>query len=183
MTQYRRAKFPGGYYFFTVVTYRRRRFLADDLSRACLGSAWQNVRMDRPFDVVAFCLLPDHLHCLWRLPEGDNDFSQRWMLIKKGFTRRYLKAGGRECGQSLSRDKKRERGLWQRRFWEHQIRDEDDLHKHVDYIHYNPVKHGLVDTVENWPWSTYRKFVLEGFYRHRVLSDYDGDFGENFAGK
>ena len=183
MTQYRRAKFCGGCYFFTVVTYKRRRFLADDLSRACLRSAWRSVRLNRPFEVVALCLLPDHLHCLWRLPEGDNDFSQRWMLIKKGFTRRYLKAGGRESGQSLSREKKRERGIWQRRFWEHQIRDQEDLQKHVDYVHYNPVKHGLVHAVEDWPWSTYHRFVRDGFYEHRTLSDYDGNFGEDFAGE
>ena len=183
MTNYRRAKFSGGYYFFTVVTYKRRCFLVDDLSRTCLRSAWRNVRQNRPFEVVAFCLLPDHLHCVWRLPEGDNNFSQRWMLIKKGFTRRYLEAGGRESGQSLSREKKRERGIWQRRFWEHQIRNEKDLHKHIDYIHYNPVKHGIVTAVENWPWSTYHRFVREGFYKHRALNDSDGNFGEDFTGE
>lgn len=183
MTNYRRAKFRGGYYFFTVVTYKRRCFLVDDLSRTCLRSAWRNVRHNRPFEVVAFCLLPDHLHCVWRLPEDDNNFSQRWMLIKKGFTHRYLEAGGHESGQSLSREKKRERGIWQRRFWEHQIRDEEDLRKHVDYIHYNPVKHELVKAVENWPWSTYHRFVREGFYKHKVLNDYDDNFGEDFAGE
>ena len=183
MTQYRRAKFCGGYYFFTVVTYKRRRFLTDDLSRSCLRSAWQNVRQKRPFEVVAFCLLPDHLHCVWRLPGGDNHFSQRWMLIKRGFTRRYLKAGGHESSQSLSREKKRERGIWQRRFWEHQIRDQEDLHKHVDYIHYNPVKHGLVNDVGDWPWSTYHKFVRDGFYNHKTLNKYEGDFGEDFTGE
>ncbi|MHC4539079.1 MAG: REP-associated tyrosine transposase [Planctomycetota bacterium] len=179
MTDYRRAKFHGGYYFFTVVTYLRRPFLVDDLSRVCLRSAWRRVQRDRPFKVVAFCLLPDHMHCLWRLPEGDNDFSTRWLLIKKGFTCRYLKAGGLESGQSLSRKTKRERGIWQRRFWEHQIRDEKDLHKHVNYIHYNPVKHGLIDDVEDWPWSTYHRFVREGFYKHRRLND-DGLAGEDF---
>ena len=183
MTDYRRSKFQGGYYFFTLVTYKRRRFLTDDISRNCLRKVWHNVRHNRPFDVVALCLLPDHLHCVWKLPQGDNDFSQRWMLIKKGFTHRYINANGQESRQSPSREKKRERGVWQRRFWEHQIRDEVDLQKHVDYIHYNPVKHGLVDIVENWPWSTYHKFVRDGFYRHGLVSDYDGDFGEDFAGE
>jgi putative transposase len=153
----------------------------DDISRACLRSVWQDVRRKRPFEVVAICLLPDHLHCVWRLPEGDDNFSQRWMLIKKGFTRRYLEVGGNESGQSLSREKKRERGIWQRRFWEHRIRDEDDLQKHIDYIHYNPVEHGLVEDVENWPWSTYHRFVRNGFYKHKVLKDYDGNFGEDFS--
>ena len=183
MTRYRRSKFCGGYYFFTVVTYKRKRFLADDIARDCLRSAWQNVRQNRPFEVTALCLLPDHLHCLWRLPEGDNDYSTRWMLIKKRFTRKYLKAGGYESGQSISREKKRERGIWQRRFWEHQIRDQEDLDKHVDYIHYNPLKHGLVNAVEDWPFSTYHKFVRDGFYQHRILTDYDGNFGEDFAGE
>ncbi|UCC97756.1 MAG: transposase [Phycisphaerales bacterium] len=175
MTNYRRAQFTGGYYFFTVVTYKRRRFLVDDVSRNCLRSALRSVRRNWPFDVVAFCLLPDHLHCLWRLPEGDNRFSRRWMLIKKGFTRRYLKAGGVESIQNPSRDKKRERGIWQRRFWEHQIRDAEDLQRHIHYIHYNPIKHGLVDTVDDWPWSTYRKFVRDGHYEHKVLKDCEVD--------
>jgi putative transposase len=183
MTQYRRAKFCGGYYFFTVVTYKRKRFLANEIARECLRAAWQHVRQRRPFEVTALCLLPDHLHCLWCLPESDNDYSTRWMLIKKGFTRQYLKAGGHESGQSLSRYRKRKRGVWQRRFWEHRIRDQEDLHKHVDYIHCNPLKHGLVKAVEDWPWSTYHKFVPEGFYQHRILSDYDSDFGEDFAGQ
>jgi len=183
VTRYRRAQFGGGYYFFTVVTHDRRCFLVDEPSRVCLRAAWQHVRKNHPFEVIALCLLPNHLHCLWRLPEGDNDFSKRWMLIKKGFTRRYLRAGGHEAGQSLSRRRKRERGLWQRRFWEHQIRDEADLARHVDYVHYNPVKHGLVNDVEDWPWSTYHRFVREGLYRHKVLNDFNGNFGEEFAGE
>jgi len=98
MTNYRRAKFCGGYYFFTVVTYKRRRFLVGDLSRTCLRNAWRSVRQNRPFEVVAFCLLPEHLHCVWRLPEGDNDFSQRWKLIKKGFTPRFeYRISNKEC--------------------------------------------------------------------------------------
>jgi len=175
MTNYRRSQFEGGYYFFTVVTYKRRRFLVEDISRDCLREAINRVRCDWPFDVVAFCLLPDHLHCLWRMPEDDNAFSQRWMLIKKGFTRRYLKAGGFEPAQNPSRDKKREHGIWQRRFWEHQIRDEEDLHRHIDYIHYNPVKHELVEAVDEWPWSTYHKFVRDGYYKHKVLSDCEAE--------
>ena len=112
MTRYRRSQFCGGYYFFTVVTYRRRRLLADDLARIRLRSVWRSVHRKRPFEVVAFCLLPDHLHCLWHLPEGDNDFWLRWMLIKKGFTRQYLKAGGHESGQGRSRQRKREGSAW-----------------------------------------------------------------------
>ena len=164
MTNYRRANLEGGYYFFTVVTYRRRRFLTDELARTCLRTAWEETRRRSHFDVVASCLLPDHLHCVWKLPEGDRDFSLRWSRIKAGFTRRYLPAGGAECSRSPSRDRKRERGVWQRRFWEHQMRDEEDLQRHIDYIHYNPVKHGLVERVEDWAWSTYHRYVREGIY-------------------
>ncbi len=159
MTDYRRAHFEGGYYFFTIVTYNRRPFLTEPLARQCLRAAWKETREKSTFELIAVCLLPDHLHCIWRLPEGDCDFSLRWARIKAGFTRRFLDSGGVESGQSASRDRKRERGIWQRRFWEHQIRDETDLQRHVDYIHYNPVKHGLVEHAEDWPWSSYHRYL------------------------
>jgi len=104
------------------------------------------------------------LHCIWNLPEDEADFSTRWSLIKKDFTNKYLREGGGEFAQSDSRLKHRHRGVWQKRFWEHQIRDERDLQSHIDYIHYNPVKHGLVERVDDWPWSTYPKYVESGRY-------------------
>jgi len=159
MTNYRRANLPGGYYFFTVVTHNRRPILTEPLARDCLHGAWEQTKQQTPFDDVALCLLPNHLHCVWRLPEDDCDFSLRWARIKAGFTRRYLEAGGIESTQCPSRRRKRERGIWQRRFWEHQIQDERDLQRHVDYIHYNPVKHGLVEQVEDWPWSSYHRYA------------------------
>lgn len=161
MTDYRRANFPGGYYFFTVVTYDRRAIFSEPVARACLHAAWAQTKRRMPFDDVALCLLPNHLHCVWKLPADDADFSLRWARIKAGFTRRYLIAGGTESNQTRSRRRKRERGIWQRRFWEHQIRDERDLQRHIDYIHYNPVKHGLVESVEDWPWSSYHRWVRE----------------------
>ncbi len=164
MSDYRRASFCGGYYFFTVVTYRRRRILTGELSRTYLRLAFEKVRAKRYFETVAFCLLPEHLHCIWRLPEGDADFSTRWSLVKKDFTTNFLKTGGDECMQTSSRLERRHRGIWQKRFWEHQIRDEIDLQMHVDYVHYNPVKHGLVAQLEDWPWSTYHKWVESGHY-------------------
>jgi len=164
MTNYRRADFPGGYYFFTVVTHDRRPLFNDPLARDCLHAAWAATRAQMPFEDVALCLLPDHLHCVWKLPEGDADFSRRWARIKAGFTHRYLAAGGAESKQSASRHRKRERGIWQRRFWEHQIRDERDLQRHVDYTHYNPVKHGLVERVEDWPWSSYHRYARQAPY-------------------
>ncbi len=88
--------------------------------------------------------LPEHLHCIWRLPEGDRDYSKRWRLIKGMFSKRYLKAGGKEGTRNQSRLRKREAAIWQRRYWEHQIRDDEDFETHFDHIHFNPVKHAHV---------------------------------------
>jgi len=181
MSNYRRAIFPGGYYFFTAITYRRRKLFAESKTREYLCNAWQKVQQQYPFELTAVCLLPEHIHCVWRLPDGDNDFSMRWRLIKRYFTLSYLADQGRELAQSRSRIQKGERGVWQRRFWEHQIRDETDLQNHVDYIHYNPLKHNMVERVEDWPWSSYHRFVKEGFYKHRILKEVDGDYGENLS--
>jgi putative transposase len=101
---------------------------------------------------------------VWKLPEDDSDFSKRWSSIKGMFSKEYLQSVGRRKQVTDSRKRKGEVCIWQRRFWEHQIRDENDLQRHVDYIHYNPVKHGLVRRVEDWPWSTYHRYVREGFY-------------------
>ena len=164
MSNYRRAKFCGGYYFFTVVTYIRRKILTGEPARTHLRHAFEKVRSKRYFETIAICLLPEHLHCIWKLPEGDVDFSTRWSLIKKDFTMNYLKEGGDEFAQSNSRLRHRHRGIWQKRFWEHQIRDERDLQNHINYIHYNPVKHGLVKDIDAWPWSTYHKYVESGYH-------------------
>ena len=164
MSDYRRPKFCGGYYFFTVVTYKRRKILTGKLARKHLRQAFEKVRLKRYFETTAICLLPDHLHCVWKLPEGDGDFSTRWSQVKRDFTMNYLREGGGESRQSNSRFKHRLRGVWHKRFWEHQIRDERDLQNHIDYIHYNPVKHGLVEDIGAWPWSTYHKYIESGYY-------------------
>ena len=171
MPDYRRANFEGGYYFFTVVTFRRMKFLTDNLSRDCLRLAFGKVKEKRPFDNVAMCVLPDHLHYIWKLPDGDSDFSTRWNSVKSLFTKTYLKSGGYEGKRNVSRIRTGEAAVWQRRFWEHRIRDENDLQKRIDYIHYNPVKHGLVTNINDWPWSTYQKFVQNGFYGETKLND------------
>jgi putative transposase len=183
MTNYRRLKVEAGYYFFTVVTHDRRAFLCDLNARLCLKDAWGSVRRSRPFDVVAVCLLPEHLHCVWKLPDGDDDFSLRWALIKKHFTREYLNMGGVETLQSDSRVCKRERGIWQRRFWEHRIRDESDLQRHIDYVHYNPVKHGLVKAVEDWPYSSYHRYMASGRYAKEYFTGLQKEYDEVFAGE
>jgi len=164
MPNYIRARFQGGYYFFTVVTYGRAKLFRTEIARRCLKEAIEGTQSRCPFETVAFCLLFDHLHCIWKLPEDDADYSRRWSSIKGQFSKTYLNLMGQRKQVSPSRARKGEVCIWQRRFWEHQIRDERDLQRHVDYIHYNPVKHGLVPHIEDWPWSTYHKYVKEGFY-------------------
>lgn len=130
------------------------------------------------FRIEAAVILPDHLHAIWTLPDGDRDFSTRWMLIKAGFSRQ-LESGER---RSKSRFVKGERGIWQRRYWEHFIRDEEDLARHADYIHYNPVKHGHVRQIKDWPHSTFHRHVNRGMYPidwgGSANADGDGKYGE-----
>ncbi|MFH1719882.1 MAG: transposase [Planctomycetota bacterium] len=183
MSHYRRADFCGGYYFFTVVSYQRQKILAGELARKHLRHAFEKVRSKRYYETIAICLLPEHLHCIWKLPENNSDFSTRWSLIKRHFTMNYLKAGGSELPQTDSMSKHRLRGIWQKRFWEHQIRDERDLQRHIDYIHYNPVKHGLVEDIGDWPWSTYNKYIESGYYGQVDLEKMQQNIGDVFAGK
>ena len=165
MPSYRRILIPGGTYFFTVVTHGRRPILTGDLGRACLRSAIVRERAKRPFEILAMVLLPDHIHAVWTLPEGDADYSSRWARIKENFTREFsAKANLLDGSRSESRLRHREANVWQRRFWERTVRDEDDLKRCVDYLHWNPVKHGLVDRVGEYPWSSYHKFLLSGEY-------------------
>jgi len=183
MSDYIRVKQQGGDYFFTLVTFDRRPFLTSPLARRILRVAWKEVQGRYPFEIRAVCLLPDHLHCIWRLPDLDHDFSTRWMSIKAIFTKRFLAAGGGEGPRKLSRKRKGEAAVWQRRFWEHRIRDEDDFRVHFDYIHYNPVKHGYVDRPHDWKWSSYHRYRKLGYYRDdwgsvRPRSFEDGSFGE-----
>ena len=164
MSSYRRYFLPGATYFFTVVTYERQPILTQPLARSCLRAAIRTVKQKRPFDLVALVLIPDHIHTVWTLPRGDADYPTRWAQIKESFTRRYLAVGGDEGRRSASRARRRERAIWQRRYWEHTVRDEDDLKRCIDYIHWNPVKHGLVERVQDYPWSTFHRFARLGEY-------------------
>lgn len=164
MADYRRNYVPGGTYFFTVVTAGRRCIFSSALGRECLRYAISDIQTTFPFTAFATVLLPDHLHSVWILPPGDDRYSTRWRRIKEEFTRTYLERGGSEYPLSASRKKKGERGIWQRRFWEHTIRDEDDLKRCVDYMHWNPCKHNLVPHPRDWPWSTFHRFVEQGEY-------------------
>ena len=162
MSRFRRA-FTGPCYFFTVVAYRRRPILCDDLILRALRDAIVTVRSRRPFTIDAWVQLPDHLHCIWTLPQEDTDFSQRWSEIKHSVS---YACRGRydDPGLSPSMKKRRMATIWQRRFWEHQIKDERDFSRHVDYIHINPVRHDLVEHASLWPYSSFRRHVHDGIY-------------------
>jgi putative transposase len=164
MSNYRRYYVPGGTYFFTVVTHNRQRFLTTELARNCLRHAIEAVQSKRPFEQLAIVLLPDHLHTVWTLPPRDVNYSLRWAQIKEAFTRRFLQHGGKERERTVSREKHRERAVWHRRFWEHTCVSEDDLRKHIDYLHWNPRKHGLISRIRDYPWSTFHRFVERGEY-------------------
>lgn len=157
MRTYTRAFAPGGTFFFTVNLADRSATLLTDHIDALRASV-RRVRDAHPFHIDAMVVLPEHLHAIWTLPAGDADYPTRWALIKAGFSRRLEKFER----ISVSRSRKGERGIWQRRYWEHQIRDENDFARHVDYIHYNPVKHGYVSAPCDWPHSSFHRFVRDG---------------------
>ncbi len=176
MTNYRRNFIPGGSYFFTVnLAERRLRLLTDNVDQ--LREAFRYARARHPFSIAAAVVLPDHLHMIWTLPEADADFALRWRLIKSAFSRRL--AAGEHV--SPSRSDRGERGIWQRRYWEHTVRNEDDFARHADYIHFNPVKHGHVERVRDWPYSTFHRFIQLGVYPADWAGDGrgpGGSFGE-----
>ena len=165
MPDYRRWFHAGGTYFFTVVTYNRRNIFSDELARSFLHQAIAEVRILRPFEMQGVVLLPDHYHCIWKMPDNDDDFSVRWRMIKRRFTKSWLVSAGCDVTVSASRTKRGERGVWQRRFWEHLIIDQQDFARHMDYIHYNPVKHGHVKCPHQWEHSSFHRWVKEGIYR------------------
>ncbi|MBN8935011.1 MAG: transposase [Rhizobiales bacterium] len=175
MVRYRRNFVPGGTYFFTVT-------LADRTSSAlvdhvnALRTSFRIARRERPFTVDAIVILPDHLHCIWTLPPGDSDFSGRWKRIKAHFTHRLVAAGA-----PVKRYGNGEYRFWQRRFWEHTIRNEIDFERHVDYVHFNPVKHKLVHQANEWPYSSFHAYVRRGLLSADWAGDVDEsmmDFGE-----
>jgi putative transposase len=168
MPQYRRAKINGHTFFFTVVLADRScNLLVAEIDR--LRSTYRSVQQRLPFETIAICILPDHMHALWTLPDGDTDFAKRWNLIKGNFSR-----GIEARPRSPSKIIKREKGIWQRRFWEHVIRDDTDLERHINYIHFNPVKHGHVTRVVDWPHSSFHRYVERGL----LTADWGGDVKE-----
>jgi len=162
MSQYARSWIPGGTFSFTVVTASREKIFALEENRKLLRAAYAGVANERPFKTEAICLLPEHVHCVWTMPPGDSDYPMRWKMIKERFSKAYLPRGGKEAARSDSKERRGERGVWQRRYWEHTVRDEEDFARLCDCIHYNPVKHGVARCPHQWPHSSFRRFVVQG---------------------
>lgn len=160
--EYRRVRIKGGTYFFTVNTSRKRKIFGDIENVNLLRNVFRRVLNLHPFTIDAFVLMPDHLHSIWTLPEGDSDYPTRWRLIKTLFTKRCHM--GYKTTPSASRAKKKEQTIWQRRYWEHLIDDEEDFKMHVEYIHYNPVKHGWARAPLEWKYSSFHRYVSKGLY-------------------
>lgn len=158
--QYRRDLTTGATYFFTVVTCRRSRLFAQGENIEQLRAAFRDEKARRPFHIDAIVILPDHIHAIWTLPPGDADYSMRWRNIKRSFTATIPPE--RRPGIFASRKHKKEQAIWQRRFWEHRIRDERDFENHVNYIHFNPVKHGYVSRPVDWPHSSIHRYIRQG---------------------
>jgi putative transposase len=175
MSNYRRNRVPGGTYFFTVnLLDRNCSLLVDKIEN--LRKSVRRTHELMPFHIDAWVVLPDHMHALWTLPAGDADFPRRWHAIKMAFS----KSIEPEEARSLNHIHRGERGIWQCRYWEHTIRDERDYAGHMDYIHFNPVKHGLVTEVTSWPFSSFHRCVEKGIYPEgwAIKSDLNGEWGE-----
>lgn len=164
MPNFRRSRVAGATYFFTVVTAERRRILCEENARTILRQCMVECRHRWPFQIDAIVLLPDHLHALWTLPIADGEYSRRWAWIKKEFTTRWLRAGGAESARTPGQIRDGRRGVLQAKFWEHTIRDTHDYERHADYIHYNPVHHGLCGRPVDWPYSSIHRWIQRGWY-------------------
>jgi putative transposase len=173
MSRYRRLRIPGGCYFFTVCLERRG---SEGRLVRHVDALREAVRAARPFHIDAWVVLPDHMHAVWTLPPGNGDYAERWRLIKWRFSRAVLPDGP----LAPARQARGERGLWQRRYWEHAIRDDEDYARHVDYVHVNPLKHGLVARVADWPHSSFHRCVARGVYPPDWAG---GDVGDLDAGE
>ena len=181
MSRYRRTNVRAGTCFFTVITYRRRKILTEPESRAILRQVIKEVKQRYPFTIGAWILLPDHLHSIWTLPPGDNDYPKRWGMIKTRFTKQAKSLFHRQEWMNETKTQRRESTLWQRRYWEHRIRNEDNYRNHMDYLHYNPVKHRLVKRAVDWPHSTLHRYVKQGVYTKDwggAIEPIEGEFGE-----
>ena len=176
MVGYRRNRFSGGTYFFTVVLQdRSSNYLSNNIQ--LLRQSFEYVRANNSYKTIAAVVLPDHLHVIWQLPKSDDDYPGRWKAIKSHFTRNITKIDA-----SIVKNSRGEYALWQKRYWEHTIRNQQDLNTHINYIHFNPVKHGYVNHVNEWPYSTFHQYVKKGILPRdwgSDVPDFDGmKFGE-----
>ena len=171
MPEYRRMFIKGGIYFFTLVTYQRQKIFSLPLARLLFLKAVEHVRSYHTFTNVAYCILPDHIHMIWQLAEDDADYSKRINAVKRRFSMKYRQRFNALPQKNQTQINRRESTVWQRRYWEHYIRDEIDFQYHMEYIHFNPVKHGLVSRVRDWDASSFFSYVNLGFY--------DLDWGDN----
>jgi len=157
--RYRRTDIPGASYFFTLVTEQRQNLFIHDENIELLRESFRQIKQKRPFIIEAAVIMPDHLHCIWTLPDNDADYSTRWRLIKAWFTK--------HCDQKYklprnnARMKKQQQAIWQHRYWEYCLKDEEDFERHVDYIHYNPVKHHYVESPPQWKHSSIHRYIKE----------------------
>jgi putative transposase len=164
MSNYRRDQTLGGTWFFTLVAFKRRRFFCREVFRNALRRSILKARKSHPFVIDAWVLLPDHIHCIWTLPEGDANFSLRWKLIKQFVTGDCAADFSNTAEQTVAKKKRRESTIWQRRFWEHSIRDQKDFANHLNYLHFNPVKHGYCLSAADWRYSSFHRYQALGVY-------------------
>ena len=156
MVLYRRNRVAGGSYFFTVTLRdRSSRTLVENIAE--LRAAFRQAKASMPFHINAIVVLPEHIHAIFTLPDGDDNYSSRWRLIKSIYTQKLIKKG-----VPLAANGRGEYNLWQSRFWEHTIRDDEDMENHINYIHFNPVKHKFVERVADWPYSSFHHYVRAG---------------------
>ena len=180
MPNFRRNYLPGGTFFFTLVTHYRTPFLCDPDAISILRRVFRECRYRWPLRIDALVILPDHLHMIWTLPYDDHAYSKRIGWSKKEFTKAWLATDHAEIPQSEGRSRDNRRGVWQSKFWEHTIRDEDDYAQHIQYIHFNPVKHGYVRRPYDWRFSSFRAYVRMGMYdrawgvQGALIRDLDG---------
>jgi putative transposase len=183
MPEYRRVRIPGSTVFITLVTYNRTPIFLEPDARDIFRFAWKDTTRKFPFKTDAICLLPDHIHVLITLPENDNDYPLRIREVKRVFTKGYLLNHEEKHERNQSHKSKKESTLWQRRYWEHTIRDNNDYQNHFDYIHFNPLKHGLVENLSSWPWSSFHRCVRLGIYDEDWGGEYDPDVHNNDFGE
>jgi len=164
MPEYRRIRLKGSCVFITLITFNRASILVEPSALRLLRHVWKKVAKRLPFSTDAVCILPDHIHMMITLPENDSDYSIRIREIKRLFTRYYQNSIEEIAARNASRIRQKEATIWQRRFWEHTIKDEQDYENHFDYIHFNPVKHGYVRSVVEWEWSSFHRYVRQGVY-------------------